>query len=80
MFSFASNGSKVALIALCQMLCRWGFPLLDAQVESPHLVSLGAFEIERGEFVSRVSDLSSTSADAGSWTDRWNIRHASDLA
>ena len=34
MFSAATNGSKVALIALCRMLHSWGFPLLDAQVAS----------------------------------------------
>lgn len=50
MFSARSGGSKVALIALCRTLHEWGFPLLDAQVRSEHLVSLGAVEIPRVQF------------------------------
>jgi leucyl/phenylalanyl-tRNA--protein transferase len=32
MFSAATNGSKVALLALCRALSGWGYPLLDAQI------------------------------------------------
>ena len=35
-------------------LRQWDFPLLDAQVASPHLFTLGAIEIERAEFCARV--------------------------
>ena len=54
MFSRASNGSKVALLALCRRLRDWGFPLCDAQVASPHLASMGANEMPRAAFVEHV--------------------------
>ena len=42
MFSADSGGSKVALAALALRLPQWGWPLVDAQLETPHLVRLGA--------------------------------------
>ncbi|RYD16808.1 MAG: leucyl/phenylalanyl-tRNA--protein transferase [Lysobacteraceae bacterium] len=60
MFSAAGNGSKVALLALCRLLDERGCPLLDAQVASPHLFTLGAREMPRAAFcaeVARLADL-----------------------
>lgn len=75
MFSAAANGSKVALIALCRVLHDWGFPLLDAQVASPHLVSMGAFEMPRREFAAEIGALCRANAQAGHWRENWpNIR------
>lgn len=51
MFSAADNGSKFAMMALCQTLVDKGFSLLDCQVVSQHLLSLGAEHLPRGEFV-----------------------------
>ena len=51
MFSAADNGSKVALLALARALRGWDFPLLDAQVASPHLFTLGAIEIDARRFL-----------------------------
>ncbi len=42
MFSFETNASKVALAYLTMHLHYWGFPLLDCQLPSSHLTSLGA--------------------------------------
>jgi len=50
MFSTASDSSKIALVALCRQLSHWDFPLIDCQVYSEHLVSLGAEEIPRDSF------------------------------
>ena len=52
MFSMETNGSKAAILALCRMIERAGFSLLDGQVESPHLLTLGAILMERKEFTS----------------------------
>jgi leucyl/phenylalanyl-tRNA--protein transferase len=71
MFSAATNASKVALIALCRGLQQWQFPLLDAQVASPHLLSLGAFQMPRERFVRHVSDYCERPAVAGSWRGNW---------
>jgi leucyl/phenylalanyl-tRNA--protein transferase len=54
MFSTTSNSSKVAFAYLCQKLSSWGFQLIDCQVHSPHLESLGAEEINRTEFSQRL--------------------------
>jgi leucyl/phenylalanyl-tRNA--protein transferase len=71
MFSASTNGSKVALLALCRTLHDWGFPLLDAQVPSQHLASLGAFEMARTQFAARISPLCAMPGVAGSWTRQW---------
>ena len=50
MFAHASDSSKVALVYLTMQLSRWGFPLIDCQVHTPHLESLGATFLPRKEF------------------------------
>jgi leucyl/phenylalanyl-tRNA--protein transferase len=50
MFSRQSNGSKAALLALCRCLVENRFAILDCQVESPHLISLGATLLPRPQF------------------------------
>jgi leucyl/phenylalanyl-tRNA--protein transferase len=55
MFSTVSNSSKVAFAFLCKKLSSWGFQLIDCQVHSPHLESLGAIEIDREDFTRRLN-------------------------
>lgn len=50
MFTRESNASKAAMLALCRILVDNEFALFDCQVESPHLLSLGATLISRAEF------------------------------
>ena len=69
MFSAVSGGSKAALIALCALLAERGYPLLDAQVTNPHLVSLGAVDMPREVFLARVETLVAMDAPAGLWRD-----------
>jgi leucyl/phenylalanyl-tRNA--protein transferase len=79
MFSTASGGSKVALAALAMRLAEWGWPIIDAQVENPHLMSLGAEQISRREFLSAVARLTSLPEPAGSWTQRFGELNACAL-
>ena len=51
MFSSVPNASKVALIALCEGLKKVGFSLIDCQLVTPHLESLGAKPISRSDFL-----------------------------
>lgn len=51
MFSRVSNASKVALVTFMEKFRREGGQLLDCQVHSDHLVSLGAEEISRKDFL-----------------------------
>ncbi|MCQ4166284.1 leucyl/phenylalanyl-tRNA--protein transferase [Tahibacter harae] len=67
MFSAAGNGSKVALLALARLLARRGWPLIDAQVSSDHLTTLGAYEMPRREFSRRIAELTAKPGQIGSW-------------
>ena len=80
MFSVATNGSKVALVALCAVLNTWGFALLDAQLSSSHLSSMGAFETPRQDFVAHVARACAMPFAIGKWNGRWPILNARDLA
>lgn len=52
MFSLESNASKVALIALTQSAAAHGIALIDCQLYTNHLQSMGAREISRADFIS----------------------------
>lgn len=80
MFSGKSGGSKIALAALAHGLSIWGWPLIDAQMESPHVMSLGAERLPRQEFVAQVEKLTSGPDSAENWTTRFGEIHASALA
>ena len=51
MFAHAPDASKVALAHLAARLAHGGFSVFDAQVESPHLRSLGAVTVPQADFV-----------------------------
>ena len=57
MFSRKSDASKIALVALARALWGWGYGLIDCQVHSAHLASLGAETIERAQFDRLLADL-----------------------
>ena len=50
MFHTATDASKVAFATLVAKLKSWDYKLIDCQVHSAHLASLGAVEIDRTEF------------------------------
>jgi leucyl/phenylalanyl-tRNA--protein transferase len=80
MFSAESGGSKVALGALVMRLRKWGWPLLDAQVENPHLMRLGAQRMPRAAFSSAVQGLAREPGHIGSWTALFGRVTAPELA
>ncbi|HLY96465.1 MAG: leucyl/phenylalanyl-tRNA--protein transferase [Sideroxydans sp.] len=57
MFSRRTDASKIALAHLSAQLARWNFGMIDCQMYTPHLASLGAREIPRNEFIARLQDL-----------------------
>ncbi|MGB4860219.1 MAG: leucyl/phenylalanyl-tRNA--protein transferase [Dokdonella sp.] len=69
MFGTVSGASKVALLALCHTLDLWRWPLLDAQVQSDHLETLGAKSLSRVDFVSEIALLVDHTGRVGSWRD-----------
>ena len=80
MVSLVSGGSKVALAAAAMRLHGWGWPLLDAQVGNPHLVSLGAESWTRERFLARVAQLAAQPGLPGPWTSRFGELSAAELA
>lgn len=67
MFSRMSNASKVALAVLCRQLVEWGYALMDCQMESAHLSSLGAQEISRPDFTRLLTTLCHTPPAGDAW-------------
>ena len=54
MFTRRSNASKVAVSWLARQLDRWQFELIDCQMSTEHLASLGAREVPRADFLRRL--------------------------
>jgi leucyl/phenylalanyl-tRNA--protein transferase len=54
MFSYKSDASKAALAILVKHLTKWKYTLIDAQVPTSHLRSLGAKEISRRSYMQRL--------------------------
>jgi leucyl/phenylalanyl-tRNA--protein transferase len=57
MFSRRTDASKIALAHLAAQLEKWNFGMIDCQMNTPHLTSLGAREIPRKDFITRLQDL-----------------------
>lgn len=57
MFARVSDASKAAFAALVAHLKQNGFELIDAQVPTEHLISLGAYEVSRETFLHRLQIL-----------------------
>jgi len=68
MFSRATDASKVALVVLVLELKARGFPLIDCQMHTPLLASLGAREVPRRIFVRALTPLVNYSEPTGNWT------------
>ncbi|KAF1690637.1 leucyl/phenylalanyl-tRNA--protein transferase [Pseudoxanthomonas koreensis] len=81
MFSVRDGGSKVALAALARQLHGWGWPLIDAQVENAHLLSLGAESWPRPRFLGAVAQLvADDPGRSGNWTAAFGQVEAAALA
>ena len=55
-FHRVADASKVALVGLVELLQSGGATLLDVQWTTPHLVSLGAVDVPRAEYLDRLAD------------------------
>lgn len=67
MFSRVSDASKIAMMALCHVIARQSFVLLDCQVTSPHLITLGAELLPRTEFVRTLCEANRAPDQARFW-------------
>ena len=79
MFSAETGGSKTAIAALCAVLHAWGCPLLDGQVESEHLTTLGFQTLSRPRFLEALETLCTGDVLHGNWATRWPLRELRHL-
>ena len=69
MFADARDASKVAFVRAVEWLAARGVSLVDCQVRTEHLVSLGAREIPRARFLARVA----AALEAPTLRGRWSV-------
>ena len=67
MFHRETDASKVAFVHLVERLSAWGYGLIDCQVRSEHLLSLGAEEIPRQRFAELLERLCTQAPAAEAW-------------
>ncbi|MDD5176620.1 MAG: leucyl/phenylalanyl-tRNA--protein transferase [Sterolibacterium sp.] len=67
MFARVSDASKIALAHLCRWLEKRGFAVIDCQMNTAHLVSLGAREIPRHEFLAGLARWTGSGDAAERW-------------
>ena len=67
MFSRVDDGSKMAMVYLCRQLQAWHFELMDCQIASAHLASLGAVEIPRERFLAILRAATAAPGRTGRW-------------
>ncbi|MFA6314569.1 MAG: leucyl/phenylalanyl-tRNA--protein transferase [Sterolibacterium sp.] len=79
MFSRVSDASKIALAHLCRLLERRGFVVIDCQMNTPHLASLGAREIPRQEFVAGLAKWTGEDGNGAAGGRRWPVDAAREL-
>ena len=69
MFSLAADASKIALVSLCKQLAAHDFPLIDCQMQSPHLESMGTVTISRKRYMEILKIATCDQAQPEDWQD-----------
>jgi leucyl/phenylalanyl-tRNA--protein transferase len=67
MFSSQKDASKIAFVYLVRQLAKWQYALVDCQVYSEHLGSLGAELIPRQQFVKYLNMFCERPGQSGDW-------------
>lgn len=67
MFTRVTDASKVAFVHLVRQLARWKFALIDCQIQSAHLESLGADTISRERFTQFLDQYCRKPGHPGPW-------------
>jgi leucyl/phenylalanyl-tRNA---protein transferase len=68
MFTRATDASKVAFVNLASQLRARSFELIDCQVASAHVTSLGASTVPRAEFLARLDEYCEPPGEPGTWS------------
>ncbi len=75
MFAHATDASKIAFAHLVRFLTDNGFGLIDCQMNTAHLASLGAREIPRAEFADHLRRLTAIPPLCGRWQAEAAVRN-----
>jgi leucyl/phenylalanyl-tRNA--protein transferase len=67
MFHRETDASKIAFVRLVRQLATWGFRLVDCQLETPHLESLGAKAVPRRRFLAELGEALALPDPSGPW-------------
>lgn len=67
MFYKKTDASKVAFYHLVQQLADWQYKMIDCQVHTQHLSSLGAIEVERSTFIDKLQEYCSKNPSQNAW-------------
>ena len=78
MFARRTDASKVAFVHLVRQLRRWQFRLVDCQMSTAHLASLGAREIPRQAFARQAAALVLQPPVPGPWQADADLAEASE--
>lgn len=70
MFHRVTNASKVAFYFLVEKLNQWNFEIIDAQVYTNHLESLGGEMIPRSQYMQKLGRALDKEDVTGSWRNR----------
>lgn len=73
MFSRVTDASKVAMVHLAGQLSLWGFGFIDCQVETSHLLSLGAVSVPRPTFQRLLTRYTGVECAALDGARRWEL-------
>ncbi len=75
MFTLVSDASKVAFAHLVLQLRAWDYQMIDCQMRSAHLASLGGTEIPRGEFLTILAAGLAYPTQRGPWRVDETVTH-----
>lgn len=67
MFSRVPDASKIALVYLTRQLESWHYGLIDCQMKTAHLMSMGARAIPRAEFSESLNQLTTQPEQNRKW-------------
>lgn len=68
MFHIENDASKVAFVALCQQLIRWGFDFVDAETYTAHMARYGTRPWPRAKFLAALQRTLKKPTRTGPWT------------
>lgn len=73
MFSRKTDASKIALLFLCAYADQWNYQVIDTQLGSNHLRSLGGREMARSEYIQSLKLCIQDQVRKDAWQNQQNL-------